>query len=89
MPSSRRDKAAQAPTGYSPSDFPPFAVTVDIVILTLVEGALAVLLVERAGQPFEGYWALPGGFKKPDETLDQAAQRELIEETGVEAPSQL
>jgi len=72
-----------------PSEFPPFAVTVDVVALTLVEGRLHVLLVQRGVPPFEGMWAIPGGFKRPDESLDQAAQRELLEETGVDGANLL
>jgi 8-oxo-dGTP diphosphatase len=70
--------------GYDPSQFPAFAVTVDVVILTISEGHLRVLLVRRGVPPFEGMWALPGGFKRPTETLDEAARRELAEETGVD-----
>jgi 8-oxo-dGTP diphosphatase len=69
---------------YDPHDFPPFAVTVDIVVLTMPEGRLHVLLVRRGVPPFEGMWAIPGGFKRPEESLDAAAQRELLEETGVD-----
>jgi 8-oxo-dGTP diphosphatase len=72
------------PVGYDPSQFPAFAVTVDIVILTMSEGALHVLLVSRGEAPFQGMWAIPGGFKRPNETLDEAAKRELVEETGVD-----
>jgi 8-oxo-dGTP diphosphatase len=80
----RRDEHA-APPGYDPRAFPAFAVTVDVVILTLREGMLQVLLVERGEEPYRGRWAVPGGFKRPTETLDQAAGRELAEETGVDA----
>ncbi len=70
---------------YDPSQYPPFAVTVDVVILTMSEGVLHVLLVRRGQAPFKGEWAIPGGFKLPNETLDEAAKRELTEETGVDA----
>jgi 8-oxo-dGTP diphosphatase len=76
-------------TRYDPSQFPAFAVTVDVVILTMSEGRLHVLLVRRGEAPFEGMWAIPGGFKRPTETLDEAAKRELVEETGVDAASLL
>ncbi|WP_327090400.1 NUDIX hydrolase [Nonomuraea sp. NBC_01738] len=59
------------------------AVTVDLVIFTVRGGALHVLLIERGKEPFLGQAALPGGFVR-DETLDEAAQRELFEETGVD-----
>jgi 8-oxo-dGTP diphosphatase len=77
------------PPGYDPSKFPAFAVTVDVVILTMSEGLLHVLLVCRGEAPYEGMWAIPGGFKRPTETLDEAAKRELREETGVDAASLL
>jgi 8-oxo-dGTP diphosphatase len=81
--------SAGAPPGYDPSQFPPFAVTVDIVILTMSNGALHLLLIRRGEAPYEGMWAIPGGFKRPAETLDEAARRELVEETGVDVPSLL
>ena len=61
----------------------------DIVILTMADGVLHVLLVSRGEDPFKGMWAIPGGFKRPDETLDDAARRELSEETGVDVPTLL
>jgi 8-oxo-dGTP diphosphatase len=76
-------------TSYDSSQFPAFAVTVDIVVLTMAEGRLQALLVQRGVDPFAGMWAIPGGFKRPDETLDEAAQRELSEETAVDGASVL
>ena len=55
----------------------------------MADGMLHVLLVRRGEAPFEGMWAIPGGFKRPTETLDEAAKRELREETGVDAASVL
>lgn len=75
---------AKAPEGYNPHDYPPFAVTVDLCIFTVRDGALKVLLVERAEDPYAGSWALPGGFVNIDEDIADAAWRELAEETGVE-----
>jgi 8-oxo-dGTP diphosphatase len=77
------------PADYDPSQFPAFAVTVDVVILTMSEGTLHVLLVRRGVTPFQGMWAIPGGFKRPAETLDDAAKRELVEETSIDAASLL
>ena len=59
------------------------ALTVDCVIFGLDEDELKVLLIKRGGTPFEGRWALPGGFVHVDEPLEAAARRELEEETGV------
>lgn len=67
------------------TDRPAFAVTVDLVVLTIRDSALCALLVRRAAAPYRGRWALPGGFVLGDEGLDAAAVRELREETGVAA----
>jgi 8-oxo-dGTP diphosphatase len=77
------------PDGYDPSAFPPFAVTVDVVVLTVRDRDLHVLLIERDQPPFRHSLALPGGFVQPDESLEQAALRELREETSVDAADHL
>lgn len=74
-------------------DYPLPACTVDIVIFTLKKNHLEVLLIERRDDPFQGFWALPGGFvdvgeghspgQNQGETLEEAAERELREETGL------
>ena len=68
---------------YDPAQYDRPSVTVDVVIFTLQERELHVLLVKRKRWPFEGRWAIPGGFIQMDESLEQAARRELEEETGV------
>jgi 8-oxo-dGTP diphosphatase len=65
------------------SEFPPFFVTCDLVVLCVRGGELHVLLVRRGGDPFAGRLALPGGFVQIDEDLEDAAYRELGEEAGV------
>jgi 8-oxo-dGTP diphosphatase len=58
-------------------------VTVDVIVLRIAQDALEILLIRRGKPPFEGMWAIPGGFVDMDETLDAAARRELREETGL------
>jgi 8-oxo-dGTP diphosphatase len=64
---------------------PHIHVTVDLVVLTIRDGHLCVVLVRRAIEPFQGQWALPGGYVLPSEDLATAAYRELGEETGIGA----
>jgi 8-oxo-dGTP diphosphatase len=77
--------------GYDPRDYDPVAVTVDVVALTIRDGSLQLLLIRRGEPPFQGRWALPGGFVRPqagpdgtrvEEDLAQTAARELAEEAG-------
>jgi len=64
-------------------EHPRPAVTVDAVVFAREGRAWRVLLVRRGQPPFEGKWALPGGFVEMDETLAESAARELAEETGL------
>jgi 8-oxo-dGTP diphosphatase len=68
-------------------DFPRPALTVDIVLFRETPAGWKILLIRRKVDPFAGSWALPGGFVDEMEPLEKAAQRELREETGLEAPS--
>jgi len=79
---------------YNPSEYPRPSVTVDIAIFTvtdvrednyrkLSEKELRILLIKRGGHPYIGQWALPGGFVNQEETLGEAASRELAEEAGI------
>lgn len=81
----RADVAPQVPQpethGTSQHERP--SVTVDVVILTMRKRRLEVLLVKRKHWPYEGLWAIPGGFVEIDESLEDAARRELEEETAV------
>jgi 8-oxo-dGTP diphosphatase len=72
------------------SDYPRIDVTVDVVALAPVDQATHLLVVRRGSPPFEGQWALPGGYLEVDEDLATSAARELSEETGLEVdPSEL
>jgi len=59
------------------------SVTVDIVVFTILDRSLHLLLIKRLAKPFQGRYALPGGFVLEIESVDEAATRELLEETGV------
>ncbi|CAL9616915.1 hypothetical protein SUDANB145_05746 [Streptomyces sp. enrichment culture] len=82
-PAGACDKHAHDKHAYDKHAYEPFAVTVDLAVLTLRADALHVLLVERGQEPYAGRWALPGGFLLPDESAETAARRELAEETGL------
>jgi 8-oxo-dGTP diphosphatase len=68
---------------YDPARFPAFAVTVDLVVLTVRESQLSALMIRRGEEPYAARTALPGGFVRLGESLGGAAERELAEETGL------
>lgn len=95
MPDADADSRAAAEreflASYDPRAFPPIAVTVDVVALTIRDTELQVLLVQRGEPPYQHHWALPGGFVRQlpgpggeviEEDLAEAAARELAEEAG-------
>ena len=65
-------------------DYPRPAVTTDVAVLRVTERP-EILLIKRKFDPFKGMWTLPGGFLNMDETLEETARRELLEETGIKA----
>ena len=64
-------------------DYPRPSLTVDMIVTRNVSSGIELLLIQRLNPPFKDQWALPGGFVDMDETLEQAAARELAEETGL------
>jgi 8-oxo-dGTP diphosphatase len=77
----RKDKAFLA--SYDPAAYERPSVTVDLVLLSVRDGALHALLMRRTQPPAEGRWALPGGFVRIDESLDEAARRVLHEKAHI------
>lgn len=65
-------------------EYPRPAVTVDCIVLQHVPAGVRILLIKRKNDPFRGKWAFPGGFMDMDETPEDAASRELLEETGIQ-----
>lgn len=85
-----RQRVLRSRPDHAPNSLPPaldradrYAVAVDVVLFTIQAGALKVLLVKRECRPFQGAWSLPGGLVHRDESVDEAALRELQSETGI------
>ena len=72
-----------SPEPYDIRQYRQVSVTVDVILFRFVDNDLKVLLIKRKNWPFEGDWAIPGGFVGFDEPLEEAALRELAEETNV------
>jgi len=95
MKNSRGQTEEEYLRSYNPDKYPKPALTVDILIFTvgnregennrkLASKKLKVLMVKRKNHPYIGQWALPGGFVNIDEGIEEAAARELKEETGID-----
>jgi 8-oxo-dGTP diphosphatase len=67
-----------------PNTYEHPAVTVDVLIFTVADDDLQIALIKRGIEPFKEMWAIPGGFVRLRESLEEAARRELFEEAGVE-----
>ncbi len=78
------DEQGKFLASYDASKYERPSITVDMVIFTIRAGDLKVLLIQRGGHPYQGMWAIPGGFVKMDESLEDGAKRELQEETAVQ-----
>ena len=83
MDGKHTDDHPRRPRVVGAEDFATFAVTVDVVLMTILRGELRVFLVQRGTRPHRGTWALPGGLVMRSEALEDAALRMLLEETGI------
>lgn len=79
----RNARPAPSLRGHYEYEYPHPALTCDCVVFGFDGTHLNILCIERGLEPFKGYWALPGGFCRPDESIEQCAARELAEETNI------
>ncbi len=80
----KADRTEVQAHSYDVTKYERPSVTVDVLMMSLRQRDLQILLIKRAAWPYEGMWAIPGGFVNRDESLEFAAKRELQEETGVQ-----
>ena len=69
---------------YNPKEYEKPSVTSDMLLFSMIHKKLHILLIQRGGHPYKDYWAMPGGFVNMNESTEEAAYRELKEETGIE-----
>ncbi len=69
---------------YSSDKYPKPSLTADVIIIAKSDDIRRVLLIKRGGHPYLGCWAFPGGFANMGESIEQTAERELLEETGID-----
>ncbi|MBP3419162.1 MAG: DUF4491 family protein [Marinifilaceae bacterium] len=82
FPANPKRKGEYKITSYN-YRYPHPAITADCLLFAYHKGELEVLLIERGGEPYKGYWAIPGGFMEMDETTESCSRREMMEETGI------
>ena len=68
---------------YNPDKYPKPSLTADVAVIAKAPEGNRILLIRRGGHPFLGKWAMPGGFVEKGERVEEAAARELMEETGI------
>ncbi|MGX8704905.1 MAG: NUDIX domain-containing protein, partial [bacterium] len=79
----KSEEEARFLENYDAGRYEKPSVTADVVLFTIRRNSMHVLLIRRGGFPYKGCWAFPGGFVQMDESLEEAAARELQEETGL------
>lgn len=82
FPANPKRKSEYKITSYS-YRYPHPAITADCLLFAYQNETIEVLLIERGGEPYKGYWAIPGGFMEMSETTESCARREMQEETGI------
>lgn len=82
FPANPKRKSEYKITSYN-YKYPHPAITADCLLFAYQKSELEVLLIERGGEPYKGFWAIPGGFMEMNETTESCSRREMLEETGI------